>query len=326
MAVVPLAPPRTVRSPLLCTNLGVFSVNFLEYGCMLARGLSFPPQSLFNSRETKDECAVVCRCDVCVTVVIGNQTTAPARTSYRAPTITGLAVVVSASSTPVNDSLVLSSLPSSGGATLVLYGDFFGGADVAVPRTLSGVGIGGGGARVTVQTSSCTVTVSNTVLACVLPPGVGSSYVWTVSCYIHLKCGLDCAWSLHVLRRWLFPWLRWFCCWPKVAGQISGRLSLVLCFLCRLRFVADVVVVVIAIIVVRWLLRASRPTLRRSKPPLVRLLSRTLRAQPHRCCLGHPDTTLAMCFKTATVLCPLLVAAPSQSGATTLGLTRRRLW
>ena len=158
----------------------------LSYCCAGASPCETAAITCCASADSAVLACVVCPCPLLFScprpaaVVIGNQTTAPARTTYRAPTVAGLAVVLAPGGTPVNDSVSLVSLPSSGGAVVVLYGDYFGGADVPVPRVLSGVGVGGGGARVTVQTSACTVTTDHVVLSCVLPLGVGSSYTWKV--------------------------------------------------------------------------------------------------------------------------------------------------
>jgi hypothetical protein len=111
------------------------------------------------------------------TVVVANQSSVAARTSYLPPVLSGIAVGVAGSPTLLNSSGAMHSVPTAGGVPLVLFGDHFGPAE---PWLVTRVVGRSRGAQIEVAATGCALAVPFVQLVCVFPPGGGRDFVWSV--------------------------------------------------------------------------------------------------------------------------------------------------
>ncbi len=64
---------------------------------------------------------------------------------------------------------------------MTITGDYFGPVSHALPLSLTGVGMGAEATPVLITASLCRVTVAHTTALCVMPAGVGTDFVWSLS-------------------------------------------------------------------------------------------------------------------------------------------------
>ena len=113
------------------------------------------------------------------TVTIANQTSTNPRTSYREPVIDSMGVLLSNGSVTSAEAH-LTELATSGGDTMVFYGNYFGPVDPNLVSKAVGVSVtDGGDDNLNVVSTECQpVGDGHVEVHCVVPPGVGFGFHW----------------------------------------------------------------------------------------------------------------------------------------------------